>query len=132
LSFPVRVQCFDTGSVLVSVRCSNNPFPLDLSGLLALSNLLGEVKNALHAPCIPEPMTWGVEQWHLNRDSEPLMGGGLDVNLTFRDFFDDSAQFYYKHALDKMRAEVSQSPKQTIKELFEKILDRDNAGKGGL
>jgi hypothetical protein len=131
LSYPVSVQCFDTGSVLVGIRCSCKPFQLDLNGLLALSSLLGEVRNALKAPCIPDPMTWSVAQWHLNRDSEALIGGGLDVNLTFRDFFDDSAQFYYKRELGKMRAEVNQNPKRTIKELFETILDRSNAGKGG-
>jgi hypothetical protein len=131
LSYPVSVQCFETGSVLVGISCSSRPFPLDVDGLLALSSLLGEVRNALHAPCIPDPATWSIEQWHLNRDSEELMGGGLDVNLTFRDFFADSAQFYYKRSLDKMRAEVSQSPKRTIKELFETILDRDNARKVG-
>jgi len=131
LSYTVTVQCFDTGSVLVSIRCSSRPFPLDVNGLLALSNLLGEVRYALHAPCVPEPMTWSVVHWHLNRDSEELMGGGLDVHLTFRDMFDDAAQFYYKRELKKIRAEVSQSPKRSIQEVFENILNRDNADKGG-
>lgn len=97
-----------------------------MNGLVALSNLLGEVRNSLHAPCIPEPANWRIVQWHLNRDSEKLQGGGLDVYLTFRDFFDDSAQFYYKRALKKMRAEVNQSPKRTVQEVFENILNRDN------
>jgi hypothetical protein len=131
LSYPVSVQCFDTGCVLVSVRCSCRPFPLDVDGLLALSNLLGEVRNALRAPGIPDPMTWSVVHWHLNRDSEKLTGGGLDVNLTFRDLFGDSAQFYYKRLLKRMRAEASQSPKQTIQEVFENVLNRDNGPKNG-
>jgi hypothetical protein len=131
LSYPVSVQCFDTGCVLVSVRCSCRPFPLDLDGLLTLSSLLGEVKNVLHAPCVTDPMTWKVCHWHLNRDSEKLTGGGLDVNLTFRDLFDDAAQFYYKQSLKKIRAEVSQSPKKTIQEVFENILNRDNNPKKG-
>ena len=96
-----------------------------------MSDLLGEVRYALHAPCIPEPMTWSVVHWHLNRDSEELTGGGFDVHLTFRDMFYDSAQFYYKRELDKMRVEVSQSPKQTIQEVFENILNRDNNPKNG-
>ena len=130
VSYPVSVQCFDSGTVLVSIGCSAKPFPLDIDGLTAMQSLLGEIRNALHAPCIPEPPTWLIAQWHLNRDSEKLQGGGLDVYLTFRDFFDDSAQFYYKHQLDKVRAEVSQSPKRTIQEVFENILNRDNASKG--
>jgi hypothetical protein len=97
-----------------------------MDGLIAISNLLGEVKNALNAPCIPDPASWQVVQWHLNRDSEKLQGGGLDVYLTFRDFFEDTAQFYYKNTLDKVRAEVNQSPNRTIKEVFENILNRDN------
>jgi hypothetical protein len=131
LSFPVNVQCFNTGCVLVSVRCSCRPFPLDFNGLLALSNLLGEVRNALHTPCIPDPQTWKVVHWHLNRDSEELTGGGLDVHLMFRDLFDDSAQFYYKRSLKRMRAEVSQSPKQTIQEVLETVLNRDNIERKG-
>jgi hypothetical protein len=132
LSYPVKVQCYDTGSVMVSVRCSARPFPLDLNGLLALSTLLGEVKQILHAPNIPDPMTWRVAHWHLNRDSEQLMGGGLDFYITFRDFFGDAAQFYYKHSLNVVRAEVSQSPERSVQEVFEKIIDRESFGKGGL
>ena len=44
LSYAVKVQCFNTGFVLVSVHCSARPIPLDLDGLLAISNLLGEVR----------------------------------------------------------------------------------------
>jgi hypothetical protein len=131
LSYPVKAQCFDTGTVLVSVKCSSKPFPLDIEGLVALSNLLGEVRNALRAPCIPDPATWRIVQWHLNRDSEKLQGGGLDVYLTFRDFFGDSAQFYYKRSLERVRAEVNQSPKRTIQEVFENILNRDNVPEKG-
>ncbi len=58
------------------------------------------------------------------------MGDGLDVHLTFRDLFGDAAQFYYKKQIDKMRAEVSQTPKKSVKEVFEKIIDRDNFGGG--
>jgi hypothetical protein len=131
LSHPVSVQCFNTGTVLVSISSSSKPFSLDLNGLVALSHLLGEVRACLHAPCIPDPATWRIVQWHLNRDSEKLQGGGLDVYLTFRDFFDDSAQFYYKRELAKVRAEVNQSPKRTIQEVFENILNRENVPKKG-
>lgn len=128
LSYPVSVQCFDTGTIMVNISCTYRPFTLDLDGLGSLRSLLGEVKNALHAPCIPETSDWFVAQWHLNRDSIELNGGGADVYLTFRDFFGDSAQFYHKHQLDKMRAEVSQHPQQTIEQLFENVLNRDNFG----
>jgi hypothetical protein len=131
VSYPVSIQCFDSGTILISIGCSARPFPLDIDGLTSLQSLLGEIKNALHAPSAPEPATWLIAQWHLNRDSEKLQGGGLDCYLTFRDFFDDSAQFYYKHTLDKVRAEVNQSPKKSIREVFEKIIDRDNFGRGG-
>jgi len=131
LSYPVRIQCFDTGTVLASVQCSARPFPLDLDGLRAVSHLLGEVRACLNAECIPDPDTWCIVQWHLNRDSEKLSGGGSDVYLTFRDFFNDSAQFYYKHNLERYRAEVTQSPNRTIKEVFENILNRDDNPKEG-
>lgn len=131
LSYPVKVQCFDTGTVMVSVKCSARAFSLDYNGLLALSSLLGEVKEALNDPSIPEPADWEIVHWHLNRDSEKLTGGGLDMHLTFRDFFDDAAQFYYKRPLNVIRAEVSQNPKKSIQEVFEKVIDRDNFG-GGL
>jgi len=131
LSYPVSVQCFDTGTVLVSVECSAKPFPLDLDGLISLTHLLGEVRACLKAICIPAPSSWRIVQWHLNRDSEKTSGGGSDVYLIFRDFFEDSAQFYYKHNLKKYRAEVSQSPKRSLKEVFENILNRDNNPKQG-
>lgn len=126
LSCPVIVQCFDTGTVLVSVKCSLRPFRFDSTGLGSLLSLLGEVRNSLHSPCIPDPLTWWVVQWHLNRDSQPQEGGGRDMYLTFRDFFHDSARFYFKHELDKYRAEVNQSPRRTVEEVFESILNRDN------
>ena len=130
LSYPVRIECFDTGSVAVNIKCTARPFPLDENGLLALHCLLVEARCALHSQNIPDPMTWCITHWHLNRDSEPL-AGGPDFHLTFRDFFGDAAQFYYKRPLNVIRAEVSQSPKLTVKEVFEKIIDRDNFGGGG-
>jgi hypothetical protein len=116
---------------MVSIGCSSKPFSLDLNGLIALTHLLGEVRDRLQGQCIPDPGAWQVVQWHLNRDSEKLQGGGADVYLTFKDFFMDSAQFYYKRKLDKARAEVIQNPKRTIQELFESILNRDNVSKDG-
>jgi hypothetical protein len=126
LSYPVRVQCFDTHMVLVGIRCSCRPFPLDMKGLASLLSLLGEVKNALHAECVPEPLSWIIVQWHLNRDTQL---GGPDFYITFRDFFEQAAQIYYKEELNKVRAEVNQSPKQTIQEILEEILNRDNIHK---
>ena len=130
LSLPVRVQCFDTGTVLVSIKCSSTPFSLDIDGLLALSNLLGEVRNLLHAPCIPDPSEWIIVQWHLNRDSEPIEISGLDFHITFKDFFDNVARIYYKDKLSRVRVEVNQSPKRTCKEVLEEILNRDDKPKG--
>jgi hypothetical protein len=98
---------------------------LDFDGLIALSNLLGEVRACLNSPCIPEPSTWLVSQWHLNRDSEKLECSP-GTCLTFRDFFHDSARFYYKHNLKKYRAEVAQNPNLPFKEVFENIINRDN------
>jgi len=125
LSYPVSVQCFDTGTVMISIKCSSRPFSLDLPGLIALTHLLGEVREALRSPCIPDPDNWRVVQWHLNRDSEKLQGGGVDMYLTFRDFFLDVAKFYYKSNLDRVRSEVSQNPKRSIRDMFEHILNRD-------
>jgi hypothetical protein len=131
LSYPVSVQCFDTGTVLVSIKATVRPFKLDCDGLLSLASLLGEVRNCLHAPGIPEPSTWAVVQWHFNRDSEKILGSGVSFSLTFRDFFHDLARVYYKHELDRVRAEAIQSPKRTLKEVFEEILNRDNDPRRG-
>jgi len=49
LSHPVSVQCFDTGTVLVSVKASVRPFRLDFDGLLSLASLLGELRACLRA-----------------------------------------------------------------------------------
>lgn len=131
LSYPVSVQCFDTGTVLVSIKATVRPFKLDSDGLLSLASLLGEVRNCLHAPCIPEPSTWTVVQWHFNRDSEKILGSGVSFSLAFRDFFNDLARVYYKHELDRVRAEAVQSPKRTFKKVFEEILNRDNDPRRG-
>jgi hypothetical protein len=132
LSYPVSVQCYDTGLVLVSVRCSAKPFPFDLVGLGALRSLLGELRYALHASGIPDPGTWQIKQWHLNRDSGKCYGGAPGGYLTFDDFFGDSSQFYYKRGLGKYRAEVSQNPSKSIQEIFEDVLNRDNIPKGAV
>jgi hypothetical protein len=132
LSYPVSVQCYDTGLVLVSIKCSTKPFPFNLRGLGSLRSLLGEVRCALNAPCIPEPGMWQIKQWHLNRDSGKFYGGSPGGYLTFNDLFGDSSQFYYKRSLKKYRAEVSQNPKKSVEEIFEEILNRDNAPKGDI
>jgi len=125
LSYPVSVQCFDTGTVLISVKSSVKPFPLDFEGLLSVSILLGEVRACLGAPCIPEPSSWVVVQWHLNRDSEAISIDGLSFHVTFRDFFNDVARLYFKRKLNRIRAEAVQNPKRTIKDLFESVLNRE-------
>jgi hypothetical protein len=116
---------------LVSIKATVRPFKLDCDGLLSLASLLGEVRNCLHAPSIPESSTWAVVQWHFNRDSEKILGSGVSFSLTFRDFFNDLARVYYKHELDRVRAEAIQSPKRTFKEVFEEILNRDNDPRRG-
>jgi len=125
LSYPVSVQCFDTGTVLISIKSSVKPFPLDLDGLLSLTSLLGELRACLRAPCIPEPSSWVVVQWHLNRDSEEISIDGLSFHVTFRDFFNDVARLYFKRKLNRIRAEAVQSPKRTVKDLFESVLNRE-------
>jgi len=125
LSYPVSVQCFDTGTVLVSVKASVRPFRLDFDGLLSLASLLGELRACLRAPCIPEPSKWLIVQWHLNRDSEEISVDGLSFHVTFRDFFHDVARIYFKHELNKVRVEAVQSPKRTVKDVFESVLNRD-------
>ena len=131
LSYPVSVQCFDTGTVLVSVKASVRPFRLDVDGLLSLASLLGEVRACLRAPCIPEPSKWFIVQWHLNRDSEEISVDGLSFHVTFRDFFNDVARVYFKHELNKVRAEAVQSPKRTMKDVFESVLNRDQVLSNG-
>ncbi len=131
LSYPVCVQCFDTGTVLVSVKSSVRPFRLDLNGLLSLTSLLGELRACLRASCIPEPLNWLIVQWHLNRDSEKISMAGLNFHMTFRDFFNDVARIYFKCELSKVRAEAVQNPKRTVKDVFECVLNRDQSQLNG-
>lgn len=127
LSYPVSVQCFDTGTVLVSVKVGVRPFRLDLDGLLSLASLLGELRACLRAPCVPEPSKWLIVQWHLNRDSEEISVDGLSFHVTFRDFFHDVARIYFKQKLNKVRVEAVQSPRRTMKDVFESVLNREQA-----
>jgi hypothetical protein len=130
LSYPVSVQCFDTGTVLVSVKSSVRPFRLDLNGILSLACLLGELRACMRAPCIPEPPNWMIVQWHLNRDSKKMSIDGLSFHVSFRDFFDNVARLYFKHELNKIRAEATQNPKRTVEEVFESILNREELPNG--
>ncbi len=124
LSHPVKVQCFDTGTVLVNIRSSARPFKLDPEGLMSINSLLGEVKNVLGSQRIPDPSSWTVVQWHLNRDSEPISVDGLSFHVTFRDYFHSIARLYYKQELKKTRAETVQAPHRSIKDIFEMVLNR--------
>ena len=99
-----------------------------IDGLLSLSSLLGEVRACLHTPRVPEPASWTIVQWHLNRDSEKISFGGQNFHVTFRDFFNDIARFYYKHKLSKIRAEIVQNPNLNLKDIFESVLDRERGG----
>jgi hypothetical protein len=128
LSYPVKVVCYNTGVILVNIECSAKPFPLDSDGLASLLSLLGEIKASLNASNIPDPLTWAVVQWHLNKDSEKISEGSCPhaMHFTFKDFFNDAAQFYYKPEIGKYRAETIQNPDMSIKQVFEEVLNRDS------
>lgn len=129
--FPLLVQVFDSGRVQVVVRCSLKPIPFGFEGLMRLSSVLGEVKGRLGWGNVPNVANWIVTSWHYGKDSLSEVSGS-SFNVTFKTWSGALARIYLKSELKKVRAEEIQSPRRTIQDIFEEIVNRcDDVGKRG-
>lgn len=90
----VQVRIHRTNTVSVILACSQEPFLLDYSGILAFFTTLGRVHGFLSAMmlciysqdvinnhCIPSLSDWLVTMWHFGRDSLIEYSGGAHVTI---------------------------------------------------
>jgi hypothetical protein len=124
LEFPLTVQAYDNGHVQVSVQCSLKPIPFDFDGLTRLTAVLGELKGQLAWNNIPNVVDWTVTSWHYGKDSLQEVSGA-SLNVTFKTWSKTLARIYTKSELKKIRVEEIQSPRRTMKDLFEAVMNRE-------
>lgn len=122
--FPLTVQLYDTGRVQVVITCSLKPIPFKLEGLTRLTSVLGELKGRLGWSDVPNVADWVVTSWHYGKDSLKEVSG-VSLNVTFETWFKTLARIYYKAELRKVRVETVQSPRRSIKDIFENVLSRE-------
>lgn len=125
----VRVVVHRTDSVSVQVSCSRFPFPRD--NLDELIFVLDKVRDYIQFNCFSEPIQislvadWIVTNWHYNKDGEEICGERF--KFSFQDYSGVFYQFYAKSAGGnrfRPRLEKNESPKKTLRELAEEILQR--------
>lgn len=124
LEFPVTVQVYDSGRVQVAVRCSLKPIPFDFGGLTRLTAVLGELKGWLGWSNVPNVADWTVTSWHYGKDSQKEVSG-TSLNVTFETWSRTMARIYAKSELKKIRVEEIQSPRRTLQDLLELVMNRD-------
>jgi len=130
LEFPLTVQVYDTGRVQVAVRCSLKPIPFDFEGLMRLATVLGELKGRLGWSNVPNVVDWMVTSWHYGKDSLKEVSG-TSLNATFETWSRTLARIYTKSELKKIRVEEIQSPRRTVQDLFEEIMNREDTIRHG-
>lgn len=124
LEFPLTVQVYDTGRVQVIVKCSLKPIPFDFRGLTRLATVLGELKGRLGWRNVPNVVDWTVTSWHYGKDSLNEVSGA-SLNVTFETWSRTLGRIYCKSELKKIRVEEIQSPRRTVKDLFEAVMNRE-------
>lgn len=126
LEFPLTVQVYDSGRVQVAVRCSLKPIPFDFEGLTRLTSVLGELKGRLGWGNVPNVVDWMVTSWHYGKDSKNEVSGA-SLNVTFETWSKTLARIYTKKELKKVRVEEIQSPRRTVQDLFETVMNREES-----
>ena len=124
LEFPLTVQLYDSGRIQVAVRCSLKPIPFDFGGLTRLTAVLGELKGRLGWGNVPNVVDWTVTSWHYGKDSLNEVSGA-SFNVTFETWSRTLGRIYCKSELKKIRVEEIQSPRRTVQELFEAVMNRE-------
>jgi len=126
LEFPLTVQVYDTGRVQVAVKCSLKPIPFNFEGLTRLTSVLGELKGRLGWSNVPNVADWTVTIWHYGKDSKSEVSGA-SFNVTFETWSKTLARIYTKLELNKIRVEEIQSPRRTVQDLFETVMNREES-----
>lgn len=124
LEFPLTVQVYDSGRVQVAVRCSLKPIPFDFEGLTRLTAVLGELKGRLGWGNVPNVVDWIVTSWHYGKDGLNEVSGA-SLNVTFATWSRTLGRIYSKSELKKIRVEEIQSPRRTVQDLFEAVMNRE-------
>jgi hypothetical protein len=122
----LTVQVYDSGHVQVTVKCSLKPIPFNFVGLTRLTAVLGELKGRLGWCNAPNVVDWMVTGWHYGKDSENEVSG-VSLNVTFETWSKTLARIYTKLELKKVRVEEIQSPRRTVQDLFETVMNRDES-----
>ena len=130
LEFPLTVQVYDTGRIQVVAKCSLKPIPFDFEGLTRLATVLGELKGRLGWSNVPNVVDWTVTSWHYGKDSLNEVSGA-SLNATFKTWSQTLARIYTKSELKKIRVEEIQSPRRKVQDLFEEVMNRDEAIRDG-
>jgi len=128
-----RAVFYTTGKIMIEVSCSCDPIPVDEMGLrYFIENLidlrrkvLSILYRVIESASIPleeyleAPETWIVVQAHLNRDARPSEGLRLDriPSITLIEFC-RTLRLYYNRKLGKIRCEVVEHPRISLKEFF--------------
>ena len=128
-----RAVFYTTGKIMIEVSCSCDPIPVDEMGLrYFIENLIDLRRRVLSilyrvigSASIPleeyleAPETWIVVQAHLNRDARPSEGLRLDriPSITLIEFC-RTLRLYYNRKLGKIRCEVVEHPRISLKEFF--------------
>lgn len=130
LEFPMTVQVYDSGRIQVVVKCSLKPIPFDFEGLTRLATVLGELKGLLGWSGVPNVVDWMVTSWHYGKDSLNEVSGA-PFNVTFETWSRNLARIYAKSELKKIRVEEIQSPRRTVQDLFEAVINRGGTIRDG-
>jgi len=126
LEFPLTVQVYDSGRVQVAVKCSLKPIPFNFEGLTRLTSVLGELKGRLGWSNVPNVVDWAATSWHYGKDSKNEVSGA-SFNVTFETWSKTLARIYTKLELNKIRVEEIQSPRRTVQDLFEAVMNREES-----
>ena len=126
LEVPLVVMVFDSGHVQVIVKCSLKPIPFSFEGLTRLTAVLGELRGRLGWSSVPNVVDWVVTSWHYGKDSYQEVSGA-SFNVTFETWSKTLARIYTKKELKKVRVEEIQSPRRTVQDLFETVMNREES-----
>lgn len=84
----------------LDIGCSYRPFVYDLSGMLDLCSILGQIWNYLHIISyidaqIPHISSWIITHYHFGKDGSETYSG-KSFHMTYDDAFQGMVRFYSK------------------------------------
>lgn len=144
----VKVTLHRTNTVSINIGCSLRPFPLDLIGIIALSNLLTRIEERISRllqdkfnnvniknresnkteSIIPNYKEWIVTMWHFNADSM-IEYSGERFSIKWEVAENTIVQIYTKRLKDnkcKIRLERQEYPNKTLLDAVEQKISENN------